>query len=92
MKKLIVLLLSVVMVFSILAGCRRQTNGEPGDPTVNNTTTPTVPTMTSPITRPSTEPTTDTTVPDSTENTTTLPGESSTNSDARYRDRMIPHR
>lgn len=99
MKKLIVLLLSVVMILSIVAGCRRQTNGEPGDPTVNNTTTPTVPTMTSPLTRPSTEPTMHTTVPDSTADTgndvtgeSNLPDESTTNSDARHRDRMLPRR
>ena len=99
MKKLIVLLLSIIAIFSICVGCRKQNSGVPGDPTVNNTTTPTIPTMTSPLTRPSTDPTMHTTVPDSSENTVNtitgendLPVESATNSDARNRDRMLPRR
>ena len=99
MKKLIVLMLSVVMVLSILAGCRRQTDETPGDPTVNNTTTPTVPSMTSPVTRPSTEPTMHTTLPDSTAGTgndatgeNILPDESTTNSDERIRENVLPRR
>ena len=99
MKKLIVLLLAMVMVLSIMSGCRRQTDGTPGDPTVNNTTTPTVPTMTSPITRPSTDSTMNTTTPDSTEGTGTdatggnnFPDESATNSDARSRTHVLPRR
>ena len=100
MKKLIVLLLSFVLVLLLMTGCRKQTNGKPGEPTVNNSSTAaTVPSMTTKATHPSTEPTRHTTVPDTTMETGNgatanddLPLESATNSNARNRDRMIPRR
>lgn len=97
MKKLAGLLFALTLVLSLMAGCRRQTNGTPGDPTVNNTTTGTVaPTHTTRATRPATEPTRHTTLPettnttnDGTAGTDMMPGESS---DIAGRNRMIPSR
>ena len=100
MKKLIVLLLSMVAILTILAGCRRQTNENPGDPTVNSTTADTtVPTTTGRATRPSTEPTMDATIPDGTISSgddftqgSDSSEDAAINSEARRRDRMLPRR
>ena len=100
MKKLIMLLLSAVMILSLFTGCRRQTNGNPGDPTVNSSSdSTTVPSTTRPATRPSTEPTIETTMPDSTvdsgsdfTNGSDSSEDATMNSDARRRDRILPHR
>lgn len=97
MKKLIMLLLSAVMILSLFTGCRRQTNG---DPTVNSSSdSTTVPSTTRPATRPSTEPTIETTMPDSTVDTgsdftngSDSSEDATMNSDARRRDRILPHR
>lgn len=100
MKKLIALMLSMVMVLPILAGCRRQTTGAPGDPTVNNSTTKaTRPSMTTQPTRSSTESTKHTTIPDSTAGSsnhatgeTDITTEPATTSNAPSRNRMITRR
>ena len=100
MKKLIIFLLTMVVVLSMFTGCRKQTNGTPGDPTVNNSTdAATVPNTSNKATRPSTEPTMHTTEPDATMNSgsdftngSDATEDATINSEARRRDRMMPRR
>lgn len=100
MKKLFILFLTAVVILSMLTGCRRQPDGNPGDPTVNNSTdASTIPSTSTQATRPSTEPTMHTTVPDSTLSTSDdytngsdSSEEGTLNSEARNRDRMITRR
>ena len=100
MKKYIVLLLSTAVVLTMFTGCRRKTEGAPGDPTVNDTTNATtVPSTTNRPNHPSTEPTMHTTVPDSTmdpgsdftHSDESSPNEA-TSGDPRIRGRMFPRR
>ena len=100
MKKYIVLLLSTAVVLTMFTGCRRQSEENPGDPTVNNTTdAATIPSTTNHPTYPSTEPTMHTTVPDSTMDSGSdfTHGNDSitdeaTSSESRIRGRMFPRR
>ena len=100
MKKYIVLLLSTAVVLTMFTGCRRKTDGTPGDPTVNNTTNATtVPSTTNRPTHPSTEPTMHTTTPNSTMDTGndfTHDNESitdeTTSGEPKIRGRMLPRR
>lgn len=100
MKKLIVLLLTVVAIITMFTGCRKQTDGTPGDPTVNSSTdAATVPSTSTRATRPSTEPTMHTTTPDTTmdsgsdfTNGSDSTEDATVNSEARRRDHMLPRR
>ena len=103
MKKTAILLFAIVLIMSMLAGCRRKQNGVPGDPTVNNSTnsmpSTTVNTLpTNRETEPETAPTQNTDGTDTPNNTnqsendvTTEPMEPTSNSRIG-RNRMITRR
>jgi hypothetical protein len=100
MKKIIVYVLVTVVTVSMLTGCRRKPDDNPGDPTVNNSTeATTIPNSTTQATRPSTEPTAHSTMPDSTMDTsedfTNGSGsseEGTTSSESRNRNHIISRR
>ena len=104
MKKITALVLSAIIILGMLTGCRRQPTGNPGDPTVNNSSTTestraTAPSTSTQATRPGTDPSRHTTAPDSTTDTgngmtgdNSFPSESTTNSEGRNRERMLPRR
>ena len=106
MKKTAILLFALVLIMSMFAGCRRKQNGEPSDPTVNNSSE-TMPMTTvgteetTRNTRPIKEPTTHSTVPDDSETYTTeggadgestVPGNSTVDGSGRNRNRIMDGR
>ena len=99
MRKFTFILLMMLLTISMLAGCRREMTGQPGDPTVNSSSTnestreTIIPSMTTratetPIT------TENTTVPfdtNETVNSTNETNETTTNGRYRNRNHMSPH-
>jgi len=103
MKKTAILLFALVLIVSMLTGCRGKQNGEPGDPTVNNSATSapstTVGTLpTNRVTQPTTNPTQHTAGTDNPTTTEQIPTDTnsgpmeSTNNSSIGRNRMITGR
>lgn len=102
MKKTFSLLLTVILTMAIFTGCRRQLDGHPGDPTVNNSSTTestrvTIPSITTRPTESTSTPDTSSTIPFGTDAEPTgttenglIPSESTTINNPRNRAHMLP--